>query len=596
MRRSVVPLLEQNARRGPRLRWVLACGAVLTACGSGAGSLGEVGTYADGGSFAGDDGGGGALLRVSVSPAQSSVCSGQCADLTVTAAGGVPPYTYAWSGGLEGTPAAQRVCPTATTTYVVTATDSSGRGGELAAASARASGSATVTVTPECDGGAADGAAPAVTEAQELCSHTWAAVPGVWNASASSAVSFAAMTTDALGDIIVAIPELQGTQGITVVAKFDAECNEVWSKQYVAQLPPGFIQANVVPTSVTTDASSNIVVAGLFSGSLDFGKGALSSANFGLGSNAYDYYAGTAFLIKLDPQGNTTWSQAFAANSNASQIDQVVTDAAGNIDFAAVGPGGMDFGGGAVGGTSALNLSYVVQLGADGSYRFAKPVTASQPAMASNATGAMWVTGTAGAMAVDWGGGSVAVTNEAVVLGEFSSAGAYVSSFSWAPLQGNYSASNAVVDASGEIFVSTDYAMLSATDGGTDDSLSSRTITKLSASGAPLWSDATTFLYETSSAPQWLALDAAANVFVGGDFQGTLGWGGAVVTSAGDYDVYVRVYDTAGHPRSIARWGGSGAERLSAMTTDASGNAIVLGVQGDPGGMPTSLFIAKLAP
>jgi len=83
MRRSVIPWLEQDARPGRRLRWVPACGAVSTACGSGAGSLGEVGTYADGGSFAGDDGGGGALLRVSVSPAQSSVCSGQCADLTV---------------------------------------------------------------------------------------------------------------------------------------------------------------------------------------------------------------------------------------------------------------------------------------------------------------------------------------------------------------------------------------------------------------------------------------------------------------------------------------------------------------------------------
>jgi hypothetical protein len=32
------------------------------------------------------------------------------------------------------------------------------------------------------------------------------------------------------------------------------------------------------------------------------------------------------------------------------------------------------------------------------------------------------------------------------------------------------------------------------------------------------------------------------------------------------------------------------------MTSDASGNAIVLGVQGDRGGTPTSLFIAKLAP
>jgi hypothetical protein len=111
------------------------------------------------------------------------------------------------------------------------------------------------------------------------------------------------------------------------------------------------------------------------------------------------------------------------------------------------------------------------------------------------------------------------------------------------------------------------------------------------------WSDTTTFAGESNGAPSWLALDPSSNLLVGGDFQGTIGWGSAQVTSAGNHDVVVRTYDPSGKPRSIARWGSSQDDRLSAMATDPNGMVIVFGSQGAPGdSVGTGLFVAKLKP
>ena len=53
-----------------------------------------------------------------------SFCLGGCTNLTATGTWGVPPYTYAWTGGGATNPVT--VCPGATTTYVCTITDACG--------------------------------------------------------------------------------------------------------------------------------------------------------------------------------------------------------------------------------------------------------------------------------------------------------------------------------------------------------------------------------------------------------------------------------------------------------------------------------------
>jgi hypothetical protein len=157
--------------RRPRLAVLASAAALVLGCGSssGASPVLDVGTAAD-------DGGGsptlvdtsdasGPALALAVSTASTSVCPGQCVDLSVQASGGVAPYTYAWSPAPAGSASAATVsvCPTATTTYQVTVTDASGRSAtELATANATATTTATVSVPATCaaDSGPGD-AAPA---------------------------------------------------------------------------------------------------------------------------------------------------------------------------------------------------------------------------------------------------------------------------------------------------------------------------------------------------------------------------------------------------------------------------------------------------
>ncbi len=117
----------------------------------GAGGPGEVGVF-DPDASQGPDGDVG-RLAVLASSSVSSLCPSDCATLSAQATGGVAPYTFAWDHGVTSTGATALVCPAATTTYKVTATDSSGHpSGEFQTASQTGTASVTLTVDASCAG------------------------------------------------------------------------------------------------------------------------------------------------------------------------------------------------------------------------------------------------------------------------------------------------------------------------------------------------------------------------------------------------------------------------------------------------------------
>jgi len=65
-------------------------------------------------------------LAVTILANPDTICPGSCTDLTAIATGGDSlNYTYAWSNGAPANPGPHTVCPTTTTTYMVTVTDGS---------------------------------------------------------------------------------------------------------------------------------------------------------------------------------------------------------------------------------------------------------------------------------------------------------------------------------------------------------------------------------------------------------------------------------------------------------------------------------------
>jgi hypothetical protein len=109
-------------------------------------------------------------------------------------------------------------------------------------------------------------------------------------------------------------------------AKFNADGGHLWSKRFGdAEEQSG--------RSIATDASGNVIVAGDFQSSVDFGGGALTSAG------RHD-----VFVAKLAPHGGHVWSKRFGDGTD-QEIYCVSTDAAGKVCLAGHFGGTMEFGG-----------------------------------------------------------------------------------------------------------------------------------------------------------------------------------------------------------------------------------------------------------
>ncbi|WP_143828714.1 SBBP repeat-containing protein [Dyadobacter fermentans] len=74
-----------------------------------------------------------------------------------------------------------------------------------------------------------------------------------------------------------------------------------------------------------------------------------------------------------------------------------------------------------------------------------------------------------------------------------------------------------------------------------------------------------------------IAVDGSGNVYVTGDFYGTLTSGDIAITSHGDADAFIVKYNTQGEFQWIRAYGSDGGERGQAIAVDMNGNAYATG-------------------
>jgi hypothetical protein len=228
-------------------------------------------------------------------------------------------------------------------------------------------------------------------------SHLWSKSFGDGDTQSASTVS-----TDAAGNVIVA-GDFYGTVDFGGGALTSAGSADV----FVAKFGPdgthlwskGFGDGNAqFARAVATDASGNVIVAGFFAGAVDFGGGALTSAG------REDVY-----VAKFDPDGTHLWSKSFN-DDNAQYAAAARTDASGNVIIAGYYAGAVDFGGGTLTGADDTNV-FVAKFDPDGTHLWSKgfggPNAQYAYAVSTDASGDVIIAGMFYGT-IDFGGGELA--------------------------------------------------------------------------------------------------------------------------------------------------------------------------------------------
>ncbi len=431
-------------------------------------------------------------------------------------------------------------------------------------------------------------------------------------------------------------------------------------------------QGIVLPRDVAVDSSGNIVVVGAYSGSVDFGLGALQSK----GAPGFN-----AFVVKYNGAAKPLWNTSFGSGGPSSgggqEFASVRVDGKGNILLAGQFSFSVDFGGGTL-MSAGQSDGFVAKLNPNGDYVYAHPfgnaTNEETWSLAVAANGDAVVTASSGG-AVDFGGGFIGGSGLNAFLFRLNGSGQHVFSkalgcmdvgsvtldssgnviygattspscpsvdFGGGPLAAKYSVAVAKFDASGKFLSQKQYlmnkSMADLIDGfesdGDDHVLfmvnpqsqdmanvdfgggkaaalpagNSVFLGAVDKSGGLVFGDAfpgKNTMQELLMGSD-LAVDAAKNVVVAGQFNASIDLGaGPVAALAGGANTFVAKYTNAGKLVWGKTFGGkTGGVFPTGVAVDGTGAPVVtgryIGTEIDfgqgPFAGPSGMFLARFAP
>jgi len=305
------------------------------------------------------------------------------------------------------------------------------------------------------------------------------------------------------------------------LAKLDPNGVTLWSKAFGGP-------QNQAAHALATDAQGNIVLAGPFSGSVDFGDGEHVSAG---GSDI--------FVAKLDPSGATLWSKAFGGPQDQAAY-ALATDAEGNIVLAGPFGGSVDFGDGEHASTGGSDV-FLTKLDPSGatlwSKAFGGPQDQAAYALATDAQGNIVLAGPFSG-SIDFGDGEHASTGGSdVFLAKLDSSGTTLWSKAFGDAKDGQTAYGLAFDPFGNIIVAgafdgmIDFGNGSLTGAGGSDIF----VAKLDPGGKAVWSKR--FGDKGAQTATSVATDPAGAVMMTGSLSGTVDVGSTTLTSLGFEDV-----------------------------------------------------------
>lgn len=309
---------------------------------------------------------------------------------------------------------------------------------------------------------------------------------------------------------------LVGDQDIFVV-KLDSGGRLIWSRKL------GAAGQETTPT-VAVDGGRNVIVGGLFEGTVDFDPGAGVAALTSAGSH-------DVFVVKLDSNGTHSWSGRFGS-AGTDACSDVAVDLDGSVLIAGTFQSTVDFDPGP--GSAPLTANgfsgFVVKLNSGGAFTWARAMTG--PNSSINCTG----------VAVDTAG-------NVFIVGDF------------------------------------DHTIDLNPNGGTDFQTAVGAIdvfvVKVSSSGTYAWGRTWGGSFGAQVTGDGVAADRAGNVTVVGSLVGTADFdpssGVAPLTSVGGTDVFAAQLTADGNFAWANQFGGSRFDYGFTVDFDAFGDAILGG-------------------
>ena len=379
-----------------------------------------------------------------------------------------------------------------------------------------------------------------------------------------------------------------GTESLTslggldaFVSKLDSSGNFLWAIRLGNS-------GGDVAKSIAIDGSGNVLIAGDFSGTVDFDPGAGTA-------NLTSSGEGDIFIAKFDTYGNFIWAKSMGGSSADSGIFLAV-DRLGNSAITGIFSGSVDFDPGleTTTLTSAGNWDiYVSKFDSNGNFLWSKRRGGTGndigDGIGFDSDGNLYSSGIfSGAVDFDPGLETSTLTSSGsndVFISKFDTSGNYL----WAKKFGGSSSDGSTpisVDSSGNIYLSGDFSgtvdfdptdgVLNLTAAGTKDNF----ISKVDSSGNYLWTKRIGSSGAEATGAR-TAIDSSGNVFYTGDFTGTVDFDPGVdtstLTSSGLNDIFISKIDSSGNFLWTKAMGSSGADRGQAIAVDKSGNVYATG-------------------
>ena len=355
------------------------------------------------------------------------------------------------------------------------------------------------------------------------------------------------------------------------LARYDSTGSHLWSRRFGGT---GIDQV----TSIATDSSGNIFMTGMFWDAIDLGGGVLSGS-------LYDI-----FLSKYDASGNHLWSKRFGG-LGSDQGFGVATDALGNVFVTGAFTDGTIFGGGPLTNAGGRDI-FLAKINANGDTVWSKGFGGEQTdqgsSVAIDGTGNVFVTGSFSGTA-NFGGGPLTSAGEGdIFLAKFDANGNYV----WSKRFGGSSFDlglSVVADDADHVVVTGGFQGTADFGGGPLTSAGGYDIflARFDAVGNHQWSKR--FGGTNSDIGQQVVVDQSGYILATGGFQDAVDFGGGLLTSAGDGDIFLARYEASGNHLWSWRFGGAALDEGYGVAAGSSDRVFVTGVFGstvDFGGGP----------